>query len=275
MLYIVGYWIPLSAHKRLPRLGGVYVIRNIISGKEYVGKSINIYKRVDMHIRMLDPVKILYRSMRKNGIDCFECCVVQLSKSDEELCNLEITTIALRNTLHPAGYNLTLGGDGTSGYKHTAEETQRIRDRMLGFKHSPETKAKLSLYRKSTKWSEEHKLRIGAGGTGRKHTEVTKEKMRIWNTGRKHTEATLLKMTAFQLTRGSSSEATKAKVSASLLGNSRRSKEVLVWEQDAMTPKVFNSAREASKYLGTCDASISNWLRGKSCSIPNIAVTHT
>lgn len=59
------------------------------------------------------------------------------------------------------GYNLTEGGEGISGYKHSEESNEKNRQAHLGKTVSPEVRKKMSVSR-----------------TGGKRTEATKQKMR-------------------------------------------------------------------------------------------------
>jgi hypothetical protein len=73
--------------------------------------------------------------------------------------------------------NLTDGGKGSYGYKHSPEERLRISERSKTLRHSDATKA-----------------RISRMGTGRTKSAEMKEKHRIASTGRKHTEETKKKL---------------------------------------------------------------------------------
>ena len=51
---------------------------------------------------------------------------------EEDLNNLETSYIDVEDTLAPNGYNLTKGGEGTSGYKHTEEAIQKMHNGRYG-----------------------------------------------------------------------------------------------------------------------------------------------
>jgi len=59
------------------------------------------------------------------------------------------------------GANLTLGGDGASGYRHTEKHKQHISDALRG-----------------REFSVQHRQNLSKAHTGRKHTEETKRKCR-------------------------------------------------------------------------------------------------
>lgn len=73
---------------------GIYVIRNLINQKIYVGKSKNIYKRLYQHLYDIKTIDRnnnenphLLNSILKNGIENFDYYVVEYFEDDEE--NLE------------------------------------------------------------------------------------------------------------------------------------------------------------------------------------------
>jgi len=91
----------------------LYVIKNNLSGKEYIGVSIDPERRWGQHKRMATNCGALKDAMVKYGIDNFTfkplCC-----GEDSYIDDLEIKAIETFNTQVPNGYNLTLGGDGTN-----------------------------------------------------------------------------------------------------------------------------------------------------------------
>ena len=74
--------------------------------------------------------------------------------------------------------NRTEGGDGASGYKHTDEAKEAIRQSQLNKVYSSETKFKLSSAHKGRIFSEEHKENIRKSHMGKVLSESTKEKLR-------------------------------------------------------------------------------------------------
>ncbi len=74
------------------KLSGIYVIRNLINNKIYIGSSINIYQRLHKHRTQLIRNKhqncVIQNSVNKYGIDNFECFVIEQC-SEELLTNRE------------------------------------------------------------------------------------------------------------------------------------------------------------------------------------------
>lgn len=82
----------------------VYVI-TFSNGKQYVGVTSNVDKRLTEHKSANRPVG---RAMRKHSY----ACEVVFTGSREDCFAKEIELIAELDTISPAGYNLTPGGDG-------------------------------------------------------------------------------------------------------------------------------------------------------------------
>lgn len=83
--------------------------------------------------------------------------------------------------------NFTDGGEGASGYKHTANELIKMAQSMIGKnvgkKHTAETKRKMSDASKGNKYS-----------LGYKHSDVTRLKMSIASKGKKKPMSMRLKL---------------------------------------------------------------------------------
>ena len=89
--------------------------------------------------------------------------------------------------------NLTNGGDGSSGYKHTEESLLELSNINKGKKFSEKTRKKMSIAQKGRTFSCETKKRMSEGSKGIKHSEETRKKIaeisrgrRWWNNGQKN-----------------------------------------------------------------------------------------
>ena len=69
----------------------------------------------------------LSRSIKKHGWDKFKNEIIIDDVPEEDLSNLEISYIEVENTMVPHGYNLTLGGEGSTGFKHTEKGREKIK----------------------------------------------------------------------------------------------------------------------------------------------------
>lgn len=97
---------------------GIYKIENLINGKVYIGKSINIQHRFRAHKNdSFNPKSksynsAIYRAIRKYGIENFSFEVIEECK--EEFLNERETFWIDYYQSFGNGYNLTPGGDGFS-----------------------------------------------------------------------------------------------------------------------------------------------------------------
>ncbi len=82
------------------------------------------------------------------------------------------------------GYNMTEGGDGCFGYKHTKQSKEKMSEQRKGRKLTSEWKENIKIAIKNNhprlgkKHSEETKNKIREKALGRKHSEKTKEAIR-------------------------------------------------------------------------------------------------
>lgn len=111
------------------KIGGIYKITNIINKKIYIGKSKNIQRRINHHIKDLNKNKhyntYLQTSWNKYGECNFLFETIFNSSIESELDNMECYYIKLYNSNNPNfGYNLTSGGDGG---KHTPESVEKMK----------------------------------------------------------------------------------------------------------------------------------------------------
>jgi len=98
------------------KLCGVYIIRNFYDNKIYVGKSVDIEKRLKDHKNKLKKNthinSYLQNSWNKYGENTFDFEIVDLCKK-EELNEREIYYIKeFKSTDENFGYNMTEGGEG-------------------------------------------------------------------------------------------------------------------------------------------------------------------
>lgn len=154
---------------------GIYIYRNRINGKVYVGKSNDLYKRHQDHMRYLmagtDPCIKLNRAWQKYGADNFEYEVVCYCAEDE-LNEKEKYYVSLYNSLND-GYNCTAGGDGITGYRHTEEAKRRIAAAGMG---RPASQRMIDVARErflGKKFTEEHKHALRDAWTPERKQKMT------------------------------------------------------------------------------------------------------
>jgi len=109
----------------------VYLARNTINGDEYVGateKELNDRKyRHIWHSRNV-PLGKFHRALRKYGVENFEWSVVEHCADFFHALEVERRVIRERS---PA-YNLTDGGGGIKGYKHTENSRRKMSEAKKG-----------------------------------------------------------------------------------------------------------------------------------------------
>lgn len=117
----------------------VYQITNTVNGKLYIGITQNIERRWKEHRKVLlesnkEYNKVLYRAIRKYGIENFKFEVLFDNLDISEAESTEIMLIKELNTLsHNNGYNVTTGGclggapgEANSHAKLTTEQARTI-----------------------------------------------------------------------------------------------------------------------------------------------------
>lgn len=177
----------VSASGANPKKGIVYLATNLVNGKVYVGITTRaLHLRINEHRYDSDNDKAhsptyFHNALAKYGLDQFQFDVLEeieyttLEEMREVLYTLEKKYISqYRSNDKRFGYNLTLGGDGITGYHMSLEQRQKI-----------------SAIHKGKHLSEEHKARIRAfmssdknPNIGRKLSEETKAKLSALFMGR-------------------------------------------------------------------------------------------
>lgn len=170
---------------------GVYIIRNEVNGKYYIGETVNVYRRICEY--KCKGKQIIHNAILKYGIENFHIDVYYLPDFDKKgLHDLEEELIIKFNSLQPNGYNVLKRGQS-----------------MVGFNHSDETKQKISKARTGKKLSEEHKRKISLGLTGKKMSpEAIANRIESFK-GFKHTEECKQRMSGLKKGTKMSDEARK------------------------------------------------------------------
>ena len=156
-------------------MGWIYLIRNQVNGKCYVGQTTSDRVNDRWRYERYRPHGCLKYAFEKYGIDKFSfetICKLPI----EELDDREILEIRERNTIVPNGYNIESGGNNNKTLNQ-------------------ETKTKLSILNSGvnhpmygTKRSDATKLKISEKNKGKSHpvSEETKQKLREINSGSNH-----------------------------------------------------------------------------------------
>lgn len=152
----------------------VYLVTNTRNGKRYVGITKGtVEARWAGHVKLarMGGTQLFMRAIRKHGPENFTLEVLEECSDYELLKARETHWIEELGTFAPAGYNSTLGGEGSIGYKHTEAARERLRDAMLGVKRGPmpeSTKQKLSAAKRGRHFTVQHRAAISKASRGRK-----------------------------------------------------------------------------------------------------------
>lgn len=128
----------------------VYIHANKVNNKVYVG--ITSWKPEDRwghngNRYSKEEQPVFYNAIQKYGWDGFEHIIFAEHLTEDEAKHMEILLIALYKTNckkynDPSyGYNMTDGGDGTTGRAHSDATKQKIREKALGRVWSEKQKA--------------------------------------------------------------------------------------------------------------------------------------
>lgn len=120
-----------------PNLAGIYIFKNNINGKCYIGQGVSLRKRIKHHFSNLKTKRYdlpLYRAINKYGlhnftIDILESFIPENISNDKlikKLDKLEVEYIKKYDSYNN-GYNCTKGGDfGVLGLKMTDEQKKKV-----------------------------------------------------------------------------------------------------------------------------------------------------
>lgn len=171
------------------------------SGKAYIGVTVGTaQERFKEHVYNAKRglARGVNRAMRKYGSESVKVETLVVADDWAYLCEAERKAIAAYGTKGPGGYNMTDGGEGALGYKHTAESLKKMGDAHRGqayhaIPYTPEARAKMSASHRRMQ-TEETRRRISASqigvsrGVGRNLSEDHRAAIAAGNKGKRRTE---------------------------------------------------------------------------------------
>lgn len=126
---------------------GIYMFFNIISGKRYIGSSVDIYNRIHEHYHNLKNNKShnahFQSSWNKYGEDAFMFCVLEYCNSENRFAREQYYI----DTLKPE-YNLTLNVVANFGHEISKETKQKISNTLKEKYNLGE----IEVYKQQHKW---------------------------------------------------------------------------------------------------------------------------
>jgi group I intron endonuclease len=250
-------------------MGCVYKITSP-SNNIYIGKSISFLKRIKNY-KCLNCKKQqkLYNSFKKYGFDNHKMEILFESNSNDQLLKKEIEFIKIFDSVKN-GLNITYGGEGVIGLKHSEESKIKISESLKG-KTSP---------RKGVKLSEETKMKMSKSLKGRVSP----------NKGEKLSDEVKLKISKtkndknYEIKKQINLKISKSKKGAIawnkglnitgdhkknyLLAMAKRRKIIIVTNKENIIIGEYKSVRDASEKLNISAGQISNYCTGRfKCSL--------
>lgn len=125
----------------------LYVITNLVNRKQYIGIAIDYERRWREH-RCGQGSKLVYQALRKYGIENLDFKVI-CKGTEAYVKEMEVRFIRMLNTMAPFGYNLTEGGEGSTGWKASDETRKKMRESHIGKVYGPHKDATKQKIRES------------------------------------------------------------------------------------------------------------------------------
>lgn len=177
----------------------IYLLTNTANGKRYVGQTVKTAEaRFANHVACARAGRgyLISKAIRKHGPEAFRVHVIETCDTKARADNLERRWIKLHNAKsREHGYNLTDGGEGTVGHKHTTETIAKMRA------HRPSEAARAKMSAAARSRSPESNQRGAEKRRGRRMSDQTRARMsaaapreRPWLRGRKATDETRAKL---------------------------------------------------------------------------------
>lgn len=175
----------------------VYKITNNLTGKSYIGATVTkLNERWNRHTSDAMTEKdgqAIHAAIRKYGVENFTIEIIEEHPDDKYVFEvLEPKYIQEYKTYGNDGYNMTLGGDGWLGMKHSQETKDKISKAHKGRKHTDEARKNMSeAHKGKVPWNKGKECpQISKAKSGVGHTEESKKIFSECHKGMKHKKET-------------------------------------------------------------------------------------
>ena len=204
--------------KNETRFGSIYVLTCMITGEQYVGKALKTTaeKRWDQHIAsalVKESTCLIHKAIRKYGVENFTAEVVQRCAADK-LNAAEKCWVKKLGTLVPGGYNLTIGGEGSYGFRHKPKSKRKMAVAALEVWTRDGHRELMREVHLGQVVTPAHRARISSTLKGHSVTAETRAKIVSAQKGRPLKPAHVVALTATWHNRALVSEAARAAMSA-------------------------------------------------------------
>jgi group I intron endonuclease len=253
--------------------GIIYVARNRVNGKRYVGQTIKgrVHRKCDhAYSARRGSRSVFHAAIRKYGEDGFEFITIQECFDRACLNEAERFWIRALNTVVPNGYNLTYGGEGGEDSEETKKRKSEAFKRWVTPEMQKEWAEKAHAALRGSKWSEERRRnqpKMVWTEERRENmrkfmktfvlSEEARKKISLAKKGRGHSEEAKAKMSAAHKGRktGPMSEEQKQKISKAKTGVPR----------DAETKAKIGAAHRGRKHTQEYKDKMAEIMKGRKC----------
>ena len=157
---------------------GIYAIRNLVTGKMYVGSAIDFAKRFKNHRSALTNGKHnpkLQNSWNKHGAGAFVFEILEVVEDKALLLTIEQQWLDKFKSYGPAGYNVALFASAPMrGRKRSAVSIEKTAAAHRGTKRGVETIKRMSAWQKGQK---KPAMLGNKNALGYQHTEAARAKI--------------------------------------------------------------------------------------------------
>lgn len=150
------------------------------SKKVYVGKTVHLRQRFSKHARANGQCRAIHSAIRKYGWSNFLKVILEVFNddvSDELMSEREMYWIKYHESFGPKGYNLTTGGEGCSGMKHSVATRAKLAEINRGRNVTQGTREKLRKINLGKKMSPDACKKMSVNHVSHKHSAETKRKI--------------------------------------------------------------------------------------------------